>query len=471
MHLVFGLSDGRVYPEATEAMGAIDAAVVGPAGLVGVLEVQLGILGPSASRAVRIASYLAKLRAAGDGRFWGASFEKDPWSTAATLLQWRDDLIAAGWQGNPIGACRIDDLAAAEIAGTMLPPGLADRAVQLLNALPSRPGLRLKRLTAAEPRALLPPLWRRVLEALEDAGVSVNQHEGNVQAAEGSDLRQVQRALAGEGREQLKGDGTFVVVDADTELMAAEVIADWLAVSPAEERAGTVVLAPDGDTALLDHALRARGLPALGLSVASPWRGALQVLPLAFAAAWQPFDPRVLLNLLMLPRPPISPWAARRLARALSKEPGIGGAAWFDAWGGIEARLVETHAELEPRDARKKVDALLAEWRTWTDVGRFDRAVGIPTVEAQAIAGRVVAWAMRADAGRNDRLLLAVAAAAGALVDALNRLEQEVVPALLLERVVSQVLPRVSLTRTMFPKQELFAPSALPEPCGRRRRG
>ncbi|MEY9584285.1 PD-(D/E)XK nuclease family protein [Sinorhizobium fredii] len=441
MHLVFGLSaDGRVYPEATEAVGAIDAAVVGPAGLVSVLEVQIGLVSPSASRALRIASYLAKLRVAGGGRFWNASFEKDPWSTAATLLEWRDNLIAAGWQGSPVGAGRIDDLAAAEMAGTMLPLGLVDRAVRLLTALPSRPGLRMKRITLAEPRALLPPLWRRLLEALEAAGVSVDQHDGGAAAAEGSDLRNVQSALAGETLEPLKGDGTFVIVEADTELLAAEVIADWLAAGSAEECTGTVVLAPDGDTALLDHALRALGLPALGLSSASPWRGALQVLPLAYAAAWQPFDPRVLLNLLMLPRPPISRWAAKRLARALSSEPGIGGAAWLDAWAGIEARLIELHAELEPKDARKKVDAVLAEWRTWTDVGRFDRSLGIPTVEAQAIAGRVAAWAMRADAGRNDRLLLAVAAAAGAVVDALNRLEQEVVPALLLERIVSQVL-------------------------------
>ncbi|RVH06270.1 PD-(D/E)XK nuclease family protein [Sinorhizobium meliloti] len=441
MHLVFGLSaDGRVYPEATKVVGAIDAAVVGPAGLVSALEAQLGLLGPITSRAVRIASYLAKLRAAGDGRFWGASFEKDPWSTAATLLQWRDDLIAAGWRGKPIGAPRIDDLAAVEDAATSLPRGLADRAVHLLNTLPSRPGLRLKRLTLAEPRALLPPLWRRLLEVLEAAGVTVDQHEGGLPAAEGSDLRKVQRALAGETREPLKGDGTFVTVEADTELMAAEVIADWLAAGSAEERAGSVVVAPDGDTALLDHALRARGLPALGLSASSAWRGALQVLPLAFAAAWKPFDPRVLLNVLMLPRPPISRWAAKRLARALSKEPGIGGAAWLDAWAAIETRLVEIYAELEPKDAWKKVDAVLAEWRSWTDVGRFDRSLGIPTVEAQAIAGRVAAWAMRGDAGHNDSLLLAVAAAAGSVVDALNRLEQEVMPALLLERIVSQVL-------------------------------
>ncbi|WOS65834.1 PD-(D/E)XK nuclease family protein [Sinorhizobium fredii] len=441
MHLVFGLSaDGRVYPDAAEAVGAIDAAIVGPAGLVSMIEAQLGLLGPIASRAVRTASYLAKLRTAGNGRFWIASFEKDPWSTAVTLLQWRDNLIAAGWHGKPVGTGRIDDLAAAENAGTTLPLGLADRAVQLLQTLPSRPGLRLKRLTLAEPRALLPPLWLRLMDALEAAGVSINQHEGCVPAVEGSDLRKVQRALAGEPPDPLTGDGTFVVVESDTELMAAEVVADWLATGSAEEGAGTVVLAPDGDTTLLDHALRARGLPALGLSAPSPWRGALQILPLAFAAAWRPFDPRVLLNLLMLPRPPISRWAAKRLARALSSEPGLGGAAWLDAWAGIEARLMEIHAELEPKHARKKVDAVLAEWRTWTDVGRFDRRVGIPTVEAQAIAGRVAAWAMRADAGRNDRLLLAVAAAAGAVVDALTRLEQEVMPALLLERIVGQVL-------------------------------
>ncbi|MBP1886531.1 PD-(D/E)XK nuclease family protein [Sinorhizobium mexicanum] len=441
MHLVFGLSaDGRVYPEATGAAGAIDAAVVGPAGLVSAIEVQLGLLGPSASRAVRIASYLSKLQSAGVGRFWNGSFGKDPWSTAATLLEWRDNLIAAGWQGKPVGAGRIDDLAAAELAGTMLPLGLTDRAVRLLTALPSRPGLRIKQLTLTEPRKLLPSLWRRLIEALQLAGVSVDQHDGCAAAAEASDLRKVQSALAGERREPLEGDGTFVVVEADTELMAAEAVADWLAASPPEERAGTVVLAPSGDTALLDHALRTRGLPALGLSVSSAWRGALQVLPLAYAAAWQPFDPRVLLNLLMLPRPPISRWAARRLARALSSEPGIGGAAWLNAWGEIDARLLEMHVELEPKDARKKVDAVIAEWRTWTDVGRFDKIAGIPLIEAQAIAGRVAAWALRADAGRNDGLLLAVAGAAGAVVDALNRLELEVIPALLLERIVGQVL-------------------------------
>ncbi|WP_152970991.1 hypothetical protein, partial [Rhizobium ecuadorense] len=84
------------------------------------------------------------------------------------------------------------------------------------------------------------------------------------------------RVLSGEPVQPLAGDGTLTMVEADTELMAAETIADWLAALPSEDLRGSVILASDGDTALLDHALRARGIPALGLSASSPWRGALQ---------------------------------------------------------------------------------------------------------------------------------------------------------------------------------------------------
>ena len=151
---------------------------------------------------------------------------------------------------------------------------------------------------------------------------------------------------------------------------------------PSEDLHGTVILASDGDTALLDHALRARCVPALGLSASSPWRGALQVLPLAFAAAWQPFDPRVLLNLFLLPRPPVAAWVARRLARALSEEPGVGGRAWREAWAQIEERSLEINTQSDADIARRKTDTTLAEWRAWTEVGRFARGEGMPLSEA-----------------------------------------------------------------------------------------
>ena len=441
MELLFGLAaDGRTYPAAPRPAGAVDAAVVGPAGLTDALEVQIGLGGPSAPTAVRIAAYVAKLRASADPeRFWAASFAKDPWSTAATLLTWRDALVAGGWDGAAVGSRRVDDLAAAETARGALPHGLSDRAVALAAALPDRPGLRLRKLTLLEPANSLPPLWRRLIDQLAAAGVSIEAAAHHSARNANSDLGRVQAALAGEPTEALVGDGSFVMVEADTALTAAEAVADWLAAGPAEDLNGTVVLAPDGDTALLDHALRARGLPALGLSRASPWRGALQVLPLAFAVAWRPFDATSLLNLFMLPRPPVPRFVARRLARALTAEPGLGGRAWDAAWTEIEARALERNAEAGS-EAAARTAAQMVRWQSWTSGARFDRATGIPADEARLIAGRAAAWAMEMDAGAGDPLFLAVASAAKAVSEAIDRLGLDVLPALLLDRILSQVL-------------------------------
>lgn len=437
MRLIFGVAaDGRAYPATAAAAGDLDAGLVGPAGLASLLEAQLGLGGPVASRAVRTAAYLAKLRAVGESRFWDRSLANDPWSTATTLLEWRDILIAGGWPGVRVGLARLDDLAAVEAAGAPMPPGLTDRLARLIDALPTRPGLRLQEVGLVEARDLLPPQLSALMTALEAAGVRVEPTPRTAAAAGGSDLQTVQHALQGGSRRPLAGDGSFVLVEADTALMAAEAVADWLAAGPAD----AVILAPDGDTALLDRALTARGLPTLGLSRASPWRGALQVLPLAFALAWRPFNPRALLNLLMLPRPPIARWAASKLSRAVAAEPGLGGGAWTRAWTEIEARLLEIHAEAGPEDARAKTDRTLADWRSWTDVGLFDRADGISAEGVRDIASRVAAWAVRADAGAQDPLLLGVAALAAALVEAVDRLELDVLPALLLERVLGQVL-------------------------------
>ncbi len=441
LQLYFGLqADGRTYPDTTTPIGDLDVAVVGPAGLVATLEVQIGLLGPVASRATRIAAYLSKLRSTGGTpRFWRESFAKDAWSTAAAVLMWRDALVAGGWTTGSIGSSRIDDLAAAEAAGSALPPGLVDRAATVTAAVATRPGLRVTRLVLLEAREALPRQWARLVDALEKAGVFIEELPSRSSGVDGTDLRRVQSALSGGEIEPLVGDGSFVMLEADTELMAAEAIADWLAVAPAEEMGETVILSADGDTALLDNALRSRGLPALGLSRPSPWRGALQLLPMAFAVAWRPLDAKALLSLLMLPRPPMPRFAAARLARALTSEPGLDGRAWQLAWDDIRARAEVMCVDDGPR-APAKAQALVEKWRSWTLGARFDRVDGMPVDEVRQIAGRVAAWAVEVDAGAGDSLLLALAGAAGVLVEAVERLELDRVPALLLERIIGQVL-------------------------------
>lgn len=79
--------------------------------------------------------------AASKPRFYAASFAKDPFSVAETLLRWRDELVLAGWDGSadPVGSSRIRDLAEVEgLAGPKLLPGLGDRVQAVLTELDRR---------------------------------------------------------------------------------------------------------------------------------------------------------------------------------------------------------------------------------------------------------------------------------------------------------------------------------------------
>lgn len=442
MDLIFGLAcDGRAYPDFPgEGEGALHAAVVGQSGLVDILEVQLGLTGPRGAEAVRIAAYAAKLRASlaiDAAPFFAASFARDPWATAKALLDWRDQLMTLGWQGQAIGAPRIDDLARAEREAPALPPGTSDRLCDVMVALAERPDLNIASIRLVEPRAMLSPPYRRLVDRLEICGVQIHA-AAQPSLCPDNDLQRVQTFLTTGAPRPLTGDGTFVTVDADTALMGAEALAEWLAAGSEEDLAGTVVVSCDGDTALLDRALQARGLPALGQSTASPWRGALQVLPLAFAASWAPFNAKALLDLLLLPRPPIGRSAARKLARALAREPGTGAAAWDQAWADIEADTAQRfadHPSAETEIARRQT-----RWREWTTGGLYSRTDGIPAEAARRIAARVGRWAVETDAGASDHLLLTVAGAASALVQAIDVLGQDPLPALLVERMIEQVL-------------------------------
>ena len=439
MKLIFGLScDGPSFPDFPGPNdGVFNAAVVGPQGLVEILEVQLGLTAPRVAHAVRVSSYAAKLRAAlsaAPDLFFAQSFALDPWATAAFLLDWRDQLIAGGWSGALIGPPRLDAFAKVEEVAIVLPPGIADRTRRLCDAVKARSSLSLALIELLEPRDLLPPLWQRLIEALEASAVKISQIASSETSAD--DLGHVQAFLAKGSPTTLTGDGSFVIVEANTALTAAEAAAEWLAHCSEAELHGTVIVNPDGDTSLLDGALTARGLPALGLSASSPWRGALQVLPLAFAASWAPFNAKALLDLLMLPRPPIPRSAARKLAYALSREPGTGGAAWLAAWAAIESDLSE-RMSTEPQEKR---DAKLAAWRQWTSGGVYQRHEGMPAEAAKSIASRVAQWALETNAGTDDPLFLTLVGAATALTQAIDVLNIDILSPLLLGRMIDQVL-------------------------------
>lgn len=426
MHIVFGMAaDGRAHPAYPgSGSGSIGGVVAGPAGLLDVLAGRLGLSGPPVPPVVRIAAWLTKLEAAAavGPRFYSASLSADALSTARLLLSWRDALVEAGWTPRAgVKGRRLADLGAAELAPPRLPRGRSDLLREILARLAAGAAPDVGAVELIEPAELLPPPWRKLMRALSEAGVIVSERVAQCPVANGGDLGRLQGFLTEGEVAPLVGDGSLTLLESRTAIMAAEAVADWVAHDPDGGR-GTVVILQDGDSGLLDQAFTRRGLPALGSSPRSAHRGALQLLSLAFSVAWAPFDPGKLLELLSLPMPPIGRWAASLLAGALSREPGIGGAAWARAWEAIEAGLLERNdGKADPRTS--------SEWRAWMEVGSHGRSTGMPAAVAAEICGRVRRWALATDGGRRDPLLLCALGAADALSDAFGALGRSPVTA------------------------------------------
>lgn len=436
MDLVFSwFADSGAWPEHPgTGCGVVNKEVVGPLRLLDHVETMLGLGRPEIAAVRRIAIYGRKIEAAGTVRFWSESFRVDPWSAARELLAWRDELIEAGWRPNVgLARSRLADLAAAEQVGPDLPSGRADRLRAAIDALGQTPHVPLDSLTLVDSRVVLPVGWRTLLHALERCGTRIDELPEPPPAPADCDLRRLAIPSGAEYKTpELARDGSLTLVAADTELVAAEALAAWLAAGAEDNEGVTFVLGKD--TALLDHVLAKTGLPRLGLSAQSPHRALLQALPLAFALAWEPPDPNRLLDFLLLPIGPLPRSAANKLAKVVAKFPGVGGEEWTAAWEEIE----KEHAGEEGDEAKKR--ARLAGWRQFVEPERHDPGAGIPRAVAKGIADRVAGWAVMRSATVDDPLFRSLAGIASELSAAIDATESERLDRVLVERMISEAV-------------------------------
>ena len=439
MDIVFGLfADGGASPDhGGNDAGALGAPVVGPHGLLDILETILGFSEPPAAFVVRIAAWQAALAAAGAGRFWSASLEVDGWSSARTLLAWRDMLIEAGWSASEDWLDgRIADLAAAERLASTMPAGPADRLRRVLPRISPAINGTLRRVRLIDPRGLHPSGWRTLLDALATAGVAIENIVATPAAPADTALGYMQRWMGGVGAAARAPDGSITLATAASGLLATDVIGHWTRV--ASRHTGTMtIVAQDGNTQILDHGLAAARQPRAGRSRSSPHRGTLQLLLLGFKIAWAPFDPHALMELLLFPNAPISGYAARRLADALEAAPGRGGVEWADTWAAIEA---QEYAAANDSKTTAAASQHLARWRAWVEPLIWDPLSGMPVAEATAICDRTIAWAVARHANGGDPLYLATASLAADVRSALVSLERPMLPRTLVERVIDQAL-------------------------------
>ncbi len=443
MRVVFGWHlDGETFPETANGQShALADIVAGPATLLDILETQLGLGGPAVGVTERIAAYQERLRRLdAEDRFYHRSFATDPWATTREILSWRDGLVAAGWDGRPVpeGGDRLACLADAEaITAPQLPVGMADRLRAVLAALADAPKLDLDAVDMTDSPEALPPVWRRLMDLLRGAGVTVTALP-RPQAGSGyNDLNRVQRVLTGQPVEPLAGDGSLVLLEADDSWQAADAVAGWLAAGDNQQ----LVLVQGEDGTLLDQACHAHGLPRPGAENVSRWRSALQVLPLAFEARWAPINPQRLLELLTLPQGPIPPSVAARFADALREEPGLGGPRWRQAW---EDALEHRRQTLATRPNVTDIEAKLVQdaetWRGWLEGPCHDSAEGMPVTEALAICRRIQHWARTRGGLSGDTLLLAAARQAAACERALQMAGADRISRVQLGRVLDEVV-------------------------------
>lgn len=384
LNITFGWHlDGPSYPEDA----AVGRLTVGPIGMLNQLCLRLGLVARLPAQSIRIAEFMSRLGRCDDGaQFYSRSFKTDSWGTAKALLSLRDQLQGSGWDvaaalewpGLPERLAVLSRLCRLETAGETDDPSasatdsnlvcLTDMIGPVLERLERLERIAIDSVTLVDEEAHLPPVWRRLFAVLRTKQVEVKNasHNNNaVQETCKTDLQKLSSLVRSNCREELSGDGTLVVLEADDEMQAAHCLAHWLRETVVDGRStdspsgtrtgnagngalpgdrrgdamhrplpdlGNIVIIRGSSTSLIDQCLSNLFLPILGGGDKSTLRGYMQVLPMALELLWKPFDPMAMIEFLMLPHGPVSPSVARRFINALKQQPGIGGGAWHEAW-------------------------------------------------------------------------------------------------------------------------------------------
>jgi hypothetical protein len=404
LKIIFGLGLEGYQPLA--ARDIFNELICGPLGLLGVLELRLGLGSKPVSSAVRVAQYRDRLEQAASAkpRFYTASFSKDAFSAAKALLAWRDELVLAGWRGtaNPTDSARIQDLADVErIPSPALSIGFGDRVRAVLAELDRREA-KLDSIEAVENEEQLPLLLRQLLIKL---GATFGCFDGTrVKPAGtiGTDLRKLQEALVNGVQPypiKLANDGSVVFVTAYSEVTLAQFAAQLFQRSRRQNLSTTMIAR--NECPHLDAAFRSLDEPILALSARSPNRPILQTLPLALALRWEPLDPRDLLAFLVHPVSPMHNGLRTKLASAVAECPGVGGTKWSEAIEAHRESLNEKFAS-DKNVLRKMLKQSEEDLTKWITVERFNPLTGAPGNELAATCAAIVRWAMTRAGAHSD---------------------------------------------------------------------
>ena len=380
MLIRFGLFLDGLQPQAPQT--ALGEITLGPLGLLGVLETQLGLPNVLATSTDVLMAYRACLvEADRPARFYHASFALDPINVSRTLLEWRALLYEQAWDGRfaTDAPPRLRDLADVELlASSRVPLNRGQRVRRVLDALDVLE-TQIDRVELLDDAASLPAVWRTLLERLN---CTMASRELAPQAAPDTDLRTVQQTLASVTEREnvdamtirtLRGDGSFVVLRGASRDITAQAVAETLITSCSSAPVGDTLVIAERDGIILDNALERAGLPRAGFQHYSRFRAVAQLLKLALSLIWRPVSPHLLLQFLIHPIGPLPRHVRDALASAVAEQPGTGGAKWRDALARTETRMREEFGAND--QAIAKLQSTIADWLGGE---RFEAGAGAP---------------------------------------------------------------------------------------------
>ncbi len=474
---------------------------VGPQGLLNVLEAHLGLAGAKPlDEYLRIEQYrqlLIQYLHADPGVFFAESFAADPLATATALLEYRDELVLAGWDFALHGDLppRIGVLAKLEqllrAGEKRLSPGFADRFQAALEALPARRHP-VSEINVVEPPALIPAYFRRLFSALERTGTRITYTPEFEPQAGDSDLARFQQSIAelrsalaaerhvaerssaiqgarhaaerhpAERSSAVQGDGTLLLLRArrNTDLAA------WTAALLRRNPDFRPVCLIADRSRTLDNALLQEGLPSLGLLSASQARPTLQVLKLAPVFLWNPVDPFKIMEFVSLAVKPLEDGLAAAIAESLAQTPGLHG----EGWRAAVARYFE---ELDQRAAAEPgfdPGRVRRQYRFWFERRRYDASRTVPKADAVEIYRHIEQWAKESleDNGGQSSALAPLKEQAKRIVELLEALPESQLSFLELERIVRTIYQPAPLQLSPREKDHLpfvTRPGALIHPA------
>jgi len=370
--------------------------------------------------------------------FYAASFGADRFASAATLLNWRDELLLAGWdfQENTAMPERLRCFAAIEILyrNKISDPairqqvfGFADRFAAVLEQAENG-CLPLQKLVLYQPEALQKPVIQRFIRILRTRNINVVEQVPGCSADADTTLGQLQRRLLlmdtpGKSSAE-ENDHSLLVLRARRDSDAATALAQMLRT---EIGLNPVFLIPEMNL-LLEQNIVQEGMPNMGILSASLARPSLQVLKLAPAFLWEPVDVFKIMEFATLAVKPLDYGLSLEIARVMAEKPGLMSDTWFAAvFGYLEQGEV-------PEAARK-------QYAFWFDRRRYKADGTAPKRDAIGIYAYLQEWALdyfEENSSINTSFLV-LAEQARRIRELLEALPEQRISFLELERIVRTI--------------------------------